>query len=155
MKISISSFVLALMLSIGTIFISCQSAFQKEEAATAEMIAADLSKTSSPTDIKAMDYKIINADEWEIFRSEADAKIRSNEMLLAELSVQLSKPGTTLDTLFAEKIKTLNSQNQAFIYRLNAYAKNRSDWETFKRDFNSDMEELEKVLKELASINKK
>jgi hypothetical protein len=76
-------------------------------------------------------------------------------MLLAELSVQLSEPGTTLDTLFTKRIKDLNKQNQAFINRLNAYEKNRSDWETFKRDYKSDMEELEKVLKELDSINKK
>jgi uncharacterized protein YeaO (DUF488 family) len=93
-------------------------------------------------------------EEWKSFRTEADARIRSNEMLLAELSVQLNKPGTALDTLYAKRIRTLSKQNQAFKPRLEAFEKKRNDWETFKRDFNHDMDELEKALKSLSAINK-
>ena len=155
MKKSISTLVLLLLHVFGTLFTACQSAFQKEEADSAKEMAANQGITSSPLVANSLASKIPDTNEWETFRTEAEAKIRSNEMLLAELSVQLSEPGTTLDTLYTKRIKDLNKQNQAFINRLNAYEKNRSDWETFKRDYKSDMEELEKVLKELASINKK
>ncbi len=155
MKKLISTLVLLLLLAVGTLFTACQSAFQKEEADSAKEIADNLAINSSPVVDNSLGSKITNTDEWETFRTEAEAKIRSNEMLLAELSVQLSKPGTALDTLYTKRIKELNKQNQAFINRLNAYEKNRSDWETFKRDYKSDMEELEKVLKDMAAVTKK
>ena len=155
MKKSISTLVLLLLLVFGTLFTACQSAFQKEEADSAKEMAANQVITSPQQVANSLGSKIPDTDEWETFRTEAEAKIRSNEMLLAELSVQLSKPGTALDTLYTKKIKVLNTQNQAFITRLEAYDKSRTDWETFKRDFKSDMEELEKVLKDLSAMSKK
>jgi hypothetical protein len=49
----------------------------------------------------------------------------------------------------------LNQQNQAFKTRLESYDKSRNDWETFKRDMNHDMDEVEKALKDMAATTKK
>jgi outer membrane PBP1 activator LpoA protein len=152
MKNSLIICVLATTVLAGTLFAACQSAFQKEEAEAAELSAPQY--TSAMAEAHTQVNQNTENEEWKSFRTEADARIRSNEMLLAELSVQLNKPGTALDTLYAKRIRTLSKQNQAFKPRLEAFEKNRNDWETFKRDFNHDMDELEKALKSLSAINK-
>jgi hypothetical protein len=152
MKNSLIICVLAATVLAGTFFAACQSAFQKEEAEAAELSAPQY--TSAMAEAHTQVNQNTENEEWKSFRTEADARIRSNEMLLAELSVQLNKPGTALDTLYAKRIRTLSKQNQAFKPRLEAFEKKRNDWETFKRDFNHDMDELEKALKSLSAINK-
>jgi uncharacterized protein YeaO (DUF488 family) len=153
MKNSLFTTILAASVLAGTLFAACQSPFQKEEAAAAEMAVPVY--TSALADVNVPENQNNENEEWKAFRTAANAEIRSNEMLLAELSVQLNKPGTALDTLYAKRIRTLNQQNQAFKTRLEAYDKNRNDWETFKRDMNHDMDELEKALKDLAATTKK
>jgi hypothetical protein len=153
MKNSLYTFVLATSVLAGILLAACQSPFQKEEATTAELSAPDY--TSALADANNPGYQNAVNEEWKAFRTAADAEIRSNEMLLAEVSVQLNKQGTALDTLYAKRIRTLNQQNQAFKTRLEAYDKSRNDWETFKRDMNHDMDELEKALKDMAATTKK
>lgn len=153
MKISHFTLGLAMLMLAAIVFTAWHSPFQTEETATAQMSSPDFSLTL-PSANFPVNQNAVN-EEWKAFRDAANSKIRSNEMLLAEISVQLSKPGTALDTLCVKRIKTLNQENQAFKTRLDAYAKSRSDWESFKRDFNHDMEEFEKALKDMAAVTKK
>lgn len=153
MKNSLFTTILATSVIAGTLFASCQSPFQKEEAATAESSAPEY--TSALADANVPEIQNNENEEWKAFRTAADAEIRSNEMLLAELSAQLNKPGTALDTLYLKRIRTLSKQNQVFKTRLEAYDKSRNDWDTFKRDLDRDMAELEKALNDLSVITKK
>ncbi len=152
MKNSLFKYVLVTTVLAGTLLTASQSAFQKEEAEAAELSASQY--TSAMADAHTPGNQNKENEEWKSFRSGAVARIRSNEMLLAELSVQPDKPGTALDTLYAKRIRILSKQNQAFKPRLEAFEKSRNDWETFKRDFNYDMDEFEKTLKSLSAINK-
>lgn len=97
----------------------------------------------------------IISDEWNAFRKESLEKIRSNEMRIAELNVQLNKPGTKLDTLYKKRFQSLEKQNNEMKTRLEVYSKNQSDWENFKRGYNQDMDELLKALKDLSVVNTK
>jgi len=65
----------------------------------------------------------------------------------------LNKPGKILDPIYKQRIETLEEQNRDLKVRLDVYEKNNSDWETFKREFNHDMDELGKALKDFTVDN--
>jgi len=139
---------------IGTLFTGCQSPAQKEEAARNNVLEAKQDLKEVQNDANAEAKKVANAQEWETFKNDAELIIRNNEIRIAELKVKLNKPGTTLDPIYEKKIELLEQQNKDLKKRIEDYEKNQSDWETFKREFNHDMEELGKALKDLTVDNK-
>jgi hypothetical protein len=66
----------------------------------------------------------------------------------------IKKPGKTLDALRENKIDKLEQLNSDLKARLEAYEKNQSDWVSFKIEFNNDMDELGKDIKDLTVDNK-
>lgn len=66
----------------------------------------------------------------------------------------MKKPGKTLDPLYKSRIDALELKNQELKSRLEAYEKNQSNWETFKREFNHDMDELGVALADFTVDNK-
>ena len=82
-------------------------------------------------------------------------KIKENEVRIAELKVKMKKPGKILDPLYEKKIEMLEQKNIDLKAKMEAYEKNQSDWESFKREFNHDMDELGSALKDLTVDNKK
>lgn len=59
-----------------------------------------------------------------------------------------------LDPLYEKRIETLEQQNKDFRKKIEDYEKSQTDWEIFKREFNHDMDELGKALKDLTVDNK-
>ncbi len=146
MKKTIITLAVSSMLIVGSVFTSCKSPAQKEEAAQ-----QDLNEAQNEANAEAQ--KVATAEEWAEFKIEADAKIQSNEVRIAELTVKLNKPGKILDPIYKQRIETLEEQNRDLKVRLDVYEKNNSDWETFKREFNHDMDELGKALKDFTVDN--
>ena len=102
----------------------------------------------------AIGQELATAEEWATFKSESEVKIRDNEIRITELTVKMNKPGETFDELYKNKIANLELQNREMRTRLIEYEKSQSNWETFKREFNHDMDELGKALKDLTVDNK-
>jgi cell shape-determining protein MreC len=67
----------------------------------------------------------------------------------------MKKPGEIFDALYAKKIANLEQQNKEMRARLEAYEKSQSNWESFKREFNHDMDAIGQALKDLTVDNKK
>ena len=95
------------------------------------------------------------AEEWKEFKNDSEIKIRNNEIRIAELKAKMNKPGTTLDPLYEKRIDTLEKKNRDLKARIADYEKSQSDWQTFKREFNHDMDELGQALKDFTVDNKK
>jgi len=142
------------MLIAGLVFTGCKSPSQKEADAQGEVQDAKEDLNNAQNEANAEQQKVATAEEWDAFKSEADAKIKSNEVRIAELTVKMNKPGEILDPLYKKRIQTLEQQNRDLKERLYAYEKSNSDWESFKREFNSDMNELGDALKDLTVDNK-
>ncbi|WP_310556688.1 hypothetical protein [Flavobacterium sp.] len=123
--------VLAIITSI--IFTSCKSAQQKESTAKQNY----------------EDTKISNVNQWLAFKTESKAKILDNEKKIAELKVRMNKPGNTFDGLYRTRIEKLEAENNELKSKLKNYNGNETEWETFKSDFNRDMNEIEKNIKDL------
>jgi len=152
-----SIFILAVTIAFmaGTIFTSCKSSIQKQEAARAKVQDAKEDLNTAQKEANAAAQVVATAEEWEAFRNNAEIKIRENEIRIAELNVKMKKPGEIFDAIYEKKITTLEQQNKDMRARLLAYEKNQSNWESFKREFNHDMEAIAQAFKDLSVDNKK
>jgi TolA-binding protein len=143
MKKSIFTLAAMSLLMTGAIFTSCNSAAQKEDNTTTES-----------QDAIAEEQVVATAEEWQAFKTDAEDKIKNNEIRIEELTVQMNKPGQVFDDLYKNRIEELEKQNRELQYRIDAYDKSHTDWEKFKREFNHDMDELGEALKNITVNNK-
>ena len=143
------------MLVAGSVFTSCKSPAQKEDAAEAKVEDAQQDLNAAQDKADAATLKVATAEEWTAFKNESEIKIRDNEIRIAELKAKMKKPGKVFDSMYEKRIDTLEQQNRDLRIRMDTYEKSQSDWETFKAEFNHDMDELGKALKDLTVDNKK
>jgi len=150
-------FILAVLSTFmaGTIFSSCKSSVQKQEAAQDKVKDAKKDLKEAQKDANAAAQVVATAEEWEAFRNGSELKIRENANRIAELNVKMKKPGEIFDDLYAKRIADLEQQNKDMKARLLAYEKSQSNWESFKREFNHDMNAIEQAFKDLSVDNKK
>ena len=129
-----------LAIAIAVFFVSCKSAQQKELDAQQNLSQArqDLSATQAS-----------NANEWQTFRSESLIKIKENDKRIAELKIKMNQPGNTFDGIYRTRIEKLESKNKELKSKLKNYDGKQTDWKTFKSDFNRDMDEIGKNIKDL------
>jgi hypothetical protein len=153
MKTQILAFAMTMCMA-GTFFTSCETAAQKEEAAEANVQDAGQELKEAQQVALTAARKVATAEEWNAFKVETEAKIDKNEVRIGELRVKLNKPGKTFDKAIANRIDTLEQQNKDLRIRLADYKQNQSDWDSFKREFNHDMDELGKALTDFTVNNK-
>ncbi len=154
MKNKLFTLLVATSFVAGTIFTGCQSSANKEEAAQAKVDEAeqDLLDAQQEADIEAQ--KVASADEWRAFKTESEVKISEYEIRIKALKDQMRKPGKTFDDLYKQRIEQLEQKIADLKARIKDYEKNQSGWESFKREFNHDMDELGIALKDLTVDNK-
>ena len=145
----ITTLMLAVMTTFiaGTILTGCQTSDQKEQTAQDALDEAKADETAAA-------QKVASAEEWQTFKAESETKINDNEIRIAELKEKMKKSGKTMDELYAQRIDTLEQKNKDLRTRMANYEQNQSDWESFKREFNHDMDELGKAMKDLTVNNK-
>jgi len=139
----------------GAIFTSCQSSIQKQEAAQDKVQDARQELNAAQEEVNAEAELVATAEEWKAFRNESELQIKANEVRITELNVKMKKPGEIFDALYEKKIANLELQNKEMRARLVAYEKRNSNWETFKREFNHDMNAIGQALNDLTVDNKK
>lgn len=155
MKMKIQIFAIAIAtLMVGIFFTSCESAAQREEAAEAQLQEAQEELKESKQEAIFAAQKAASAEEWRTFKAEIETEITKNENRIAELKLQLKKSGKTLDEAYVRRIDALEQQNKDLRTRMVTYERNQSDWESFKREFNHDMDKLGKALNALTVDNK-
>ena len=93
--------------------------------------------------------------EYPGFRKNAEQQIADNDKRIADLRIK-TKPGNApLDEVRKQKIDDLEKRNAELRSRLFGYEKVHNDWETFKRDFNHDMDNLKDALHDMGDDMKK
>ncbi len=113
----------------------------------------ELGETETEFHIK----KIATAEEWEEFKKEQTIKMNEIEQRIIELKETFVNQDTTqkIDTTFLEKIVKLEQKNNIQRAKIKSYESNQTDWKTFEREFNHDMNELDDAFKDLTTDNKK
>ena len=131
---------ITLVFFAATILFSCKSAQQRE-------IDAQQNVANAKQGLR--DTQVANANEWRVFKAESQAQIATNEARIAELKVQMNKPGNTFDGMYRTRIEKLEDRNIELKTQLNNYEGNPSNWTTFKNDFNRNMNEIGNNIKDL------
>jgi hypothetical protein len=154
MKKSIYTLAIAVCLS-GTVFTSCKSNTEKEADATEKVIDANENLDAVNEDIDKDETKKANDIEWQTYKEEVNTSITGNEVRIAELKAALKKPGNTFDANYAKSIQSLEDKNESLRMKIKNYENNQTDWDSFKREVDSDMTELGKAFKDLTVKNTK
>lgn len=144
----------ATSVALGAILTGCQSSAQKEKAAQDKVQEAKQDLNAVQHDISTEARKVATAEEWKEFKIKTEEMISNNEKSIAELKAKIKRTGKTLDAMRENKIDKLEQLNRDLKARLEAYEKDQSDWESFKDEFNHDMEAFGKALKDLTVDNK-
>jgi hypothetical protein len=136
MKKPFISLIAPLVLSCGLIISGCNTASDRNTR-------SDERARDAQGDIRETETgRAASADEWRTFKSDAEIKLKENETRIAEMRANMKRPGTASDSLRYNRIITLEQRNADLRNRLNNYENDRSDWETFKRNFNREMDEI-------------
>ncbi len=149
MSVAIAAFI------SGNIFTSCQSAETKSDKADTKVMDAkedlkDAQKTADAAAIKAAD-----AEAWKTYKLEVETKINENDISIAALKSAMKKTGKKIDAAYAKTVDELEQKNKDLKARINSYNKGETEWESFKREFNHDMDGIGQSLKDLGKDNKK
>jgi outer membrane murein-binding lipoprotein Lpp len=154
MKKTIIILSVATSVVLGGILTGCQSSAQKEKAAQDKVQEAKQDLNAVQDDINTEARKVATAEEWKEFKIKTEEMISNNEKSIAELKAKIKRTGKTLDAMRENKIDKLEQLNRDLKARLEAYERDQSDWQSFKDEFNRDMDELGKALKDLTVDNK-
>lgn len=104
----------------------------------------------------ALAKKNANAEEWQTFKDSTDSVISQNEIRIAELKVKMKNTGKAIDAKYEKNIDLLEQKNKDLKVKIDTYKNDtKSDWQSFKREFNHDMNELGNALKDVTIDNKK
>lgn len=95
--------------------------------------------------------------EYKTFKKKAEIKIEENEKRIAALKGKMSTLNEKEKIAFREKINELEMKNKTLRKRLADYRadERHAKWASFKSEFNHDMNELGKAIKDFTIKNKK
>lgn len=134
-----------LALLTGLIFISCNTPSEKVEDAKDKVEEAndDLNAASLAYEKEYIDYK-----------NETYEKIAANEQSALDFKARIEHEKKEAKAEYNKKIEVLEQKNSDMKKKLEDYkADGKEHWESFKTEFNHDMEELGKAFKDLTVRN--
>jgi len=154
MKGIINSLVLTFGLATGIAITSCNSPSKKMEKAREDVQEDQRDLNESKAELQ--EQKVATEEEWNVFKKEQEVKIKENELRIAELRAKIAKPGTghKSDSTSHNKIVNLEQRNNLLKEKIKAYESNHTDWKSFKREYNHDVDELGNAVKDLTIDNK-
>ncbi len=147
--------ILMLAIFAGTVFTGCKNNSEKEAAAVADVQDATEDLNDVKDDVNKDAVTKANDPEWQEYKMEANKTIAENETRITELQTAMKKPGKTFDANYKKSIESLVEKNNSLKIRIADYENNQTDWDTFKREFDSDIAGLGQAFKDLTVNNKK
>jgi hypothetical protein len=94
--------------------------------------------------------------EWLLFKNEAEARIITNDGIIAEYKARMTGANGQVRAMYDKKIDALELKSKELKAKLNNYHENgKNGWEQFKSEFSRDMNELGSALKDFTVDNKK
>ncbi|MBP6757652.1 MAG: hypothetical protein KA133_00250 [Flavobacterium sp.] len=154
MKKIIFSLAITVFITITTL-VSCKPS-TKEETASEDKVQEVKENVQETKDSLAAAKKEATEEEWQAFKTQTDSVINYNEARIAELKLKMKKTGKSIDAKYKENIDVLEQKNKDLKAKTATYKKERTaDWQSFKREFNHDMDKIGQALKDLTVDNKK
>ncbi|MBA4319580.1 MAG: hypothetical protein C0412_14355 [Flavobacterium sp.] len=140
---------------VGTTVVGCKST-TKEEIESQEKVDVAEQNLKDAKDSLVVAKKAATAEEWQTFKNQTDSVISYNEAQIAELKLKMQKTGKSVDAKYQKNIDILEQKNKDLKVKVDTYKNDaNSDWQSFKREFNHDMDEIGQAFKDLTVDNKK
>lgn len=131
---------------------ACSSPAEKEAKAEEHVQDAKQDLVAAQQNATQASINAANAEEWQAFKNETNAKIDANQSMISELRKMKRKADNDMtEAAYKAKIDELQERNKLLRERMDAYETNKSDWATFKSKFNSDMDDLGRSLKDIGN----
>lgn len=147
MKNSIPTLAVAFFLLVFAGFTSCESPQKKVDDAQSEVEAAN----------KALE--VANAEyiaEVEAYRQEKAVAIAANDSTIVAVRLRMANEKKNVKADYEKTIADLEQRNRVLKAKMDNYNdEGKERWESFKQEFNRDMDELGTALKDLTVDNKK
>ncbi|MBK8567084.1 MAG: hypothetical protein IPN76_28095 [Saprospiraceae bacterium] len=147
MKNSISTLAVSILLVAFALFSGCQSSEKKVDEAQEDVTEAN----------KALDEA--NAEylaDIEAYRREKADVIAANDSSILALKLKIANEKKDVKADYDKKITELEQKNRDLKMKMDNYNdEGKEKWESFKREFNHDMDELGNALKGITVNDKK
>jgi hypothetical protein len=146
MKNSILVLMSILLLS-ATLVSSCQSSAKKGNNAEEKVQDAKMDLN---------DIRLDTISKYEQFKIEAEKVIIAQENNIKELKDKMASEKKEINADYSKKLVELESKNNELKKKLANFKNDGQDkWDSFKNEFNHDMNKLGKAFKDLTVENKK
>ncbi len=97
-----------------------------------------------------------DAEDYRKFKKEAEEKIADNKERIAELKTKKANESNEVKAKYDKKVVALEQKNNDLKKKIDSCNDSKdSKWTSFKREFNHDMDELGKSIKDLTVDNAK
>jgi len=132
------------------LFNGCKLATKDKDATVTGDPKESLVEAKESLDEARKDYVL----KYEAFKLESDNKIAENEKIIAELKAKAKMDGDAAKQEFEKELAALEQKNQSLKEKMSYYKDEGSkEWESFKIEFDRDMDNLGKALKDLTKNN--
>lgn len=146
MKKTLYILTLTLFVAVTTLT-SCGSSQEKVDEAKADIESAEIDLMKAKEDY----YK-----EYNEFKFQSDKQISDNATRIAELRLQSDKIKKETKEEYEKTIVALEKRNEALQSKINEHKDESKDgWESFKREFSHDMDELGQSITDIGKNNVK
>lgn len=147
MKNLIHTLAVSIFLMSVAVFSGCESSEKKVDNAQANVTAANEALAKANAEYLA---------DVETYRREKNDLIVANDSSIVVLKRKIANEKKSVKADYEKKITELELRNKNLKGKISDYKNDGKDqWESFKREFNHDMDELGKALTDLTVNNKK
>lgn len=140
---------------VGSVSMGCKPNTEKEQAAQESVDSVNVAVTEKENNLDEA-KRAATAEEWQAFKDDTNAKIEANNARIADLKLKIKEKGKYIDKAYQQSIDTMEQKNEELKVKLAVYKNDlNSDWKSFKREINHDMDQLGTSLKDFTVNNKK
>ncbi|WP_157813409.1 hypothetical protein [Flavobacterium sp. 5] len=150
------NFALAIVtIMTGLMLTSCKPNTEKVQDAQENVDSTKTALTKAEDNLNQA-KRAATTEEWQQFKEDTNAKIEENNAKIAELKLKIKNAGKDIDKAYQRNIDTIEQKNKDLKIKIDSYKNDvNSDWNSFKRELNHDVDELGKSLKDFTVDNKK
>ncbi|MCK8142418.1 hypothetical protein MW871_10995 [Flavobacterium sp. I-SCBP12n] len=140
---------------VATVLVGCQDKSKQEAEAKENVENAKENLDDAKAELSDA-RRAATEQEWQAFKDSTNATIKQNEIRIGEMKAELKKTGKTIDSEYSKNIQELEEKNKEIKNKLEVYKNNtNSDWQSFKKEFRHDMDDLGQSLKNFTVKDKK
>lgn len=144
--------------AIAFMSITIATSYGQEPDKKSEKARENLKEAKSDVVDAKQDLKEAQKDsvsDYQSFKTDSELKIKDNEKSIADLKVKSSKINAANKATYQKKVSELEQKNAKLKSNLADYKDEGPDkWTSFKTEFNHDMNELGKAIKDFTVNNK-